>query len=90
MNRFICDGHEYRVIGHGLPIDFHELKNNYGSRVATMQRSPCGEYWIFETECGIDLGQIHENAIEDNLLNQELVNRYVAWAMDNDTVEAHA
>ena len=47
MARYICDGHEYRA--RELPGGSITLINNYGTHVATATKSPCGEYWCFES-----------------------------------------
>jgi hypothetical protein len=83
MTRHICDGHEYRVVDSTWPDDTHMLLNNYGSEVAYMSRSACGEYWHFMTRSQECLGRVHEDNVIDNTLDQELVHRYVAWATDH-------
>ena len=64
--KLICDGHEYTVVGDGNLA----VLNNYGSLVARVSKSPCGEYWSFQ---GYDLEgratddhmRQHENAVND-------------------------
>lgn len=91
MNRFICDGHEYRVIDNCTAFyDSFAVLNNYGSSVATYGRDEAQEHWHLVLSDGEEIASIHENDIEGNLLNEWAVQQYVAWAMDNDTVEEHA
>lgn len=91
MSKYICDGHEYRVVdASDWSSDRFHIKNNYGSHVASIERSDCDEYWSVWVVGSQDLvAQWHENDIVDNLIEQTGVQAYVAWAMDNDTVEGH-
>ena len=83
MARYICDGHEYRTTtnSYGSPSrDEIVITNNYGLRVATLARDETQEYWVLHIAGDDDAAcSIHENAIEDNLLEQWAVQQYVAW-----------
>ena len=91
--RFICDGHEYRVIETGN--DVFIIRNNYGTEVASLERDEAEEYWIVTAfsnavwNGGETIARWHENDVIDNLLEQNAVQAYVAWATDNETVEEH-
>jgi len=93
MSRYICDGHEYRVTNESYSdgYDLYAIRNNYGKHVATLSRTINDEYWsVHLCGGGEAIARWHENEVIDNLLEQNAVQAYVAWAMDNDTVEAHA
>ena len=88
MTKYICDGHEYNVTKDG---DEYLLSNNYGKHVATLEREPAGgeEWWVLLPN-GELIARWHENTYPDNTLESEGVQAYVAWAIDNETVEGHS
>ena len=90
-NRYICDGHEYRAIDASHPgFNITNILNNYGTHVATLWRSVDMDHWRVRAETiGAAIGDIHEDDIADNLLDQWAVQCYVAWAIDRGTVENH-
>lgn len=92
-SRYICDGHEYRTTFHtdALEYDTVTVKNNYGTEVAKLLRSPVQECWAL-TITSLDgeiVERIHEDDVIDNLIDQTAIQMYVSWAMDNETVEGH-
>ncbi len=90
MSRYICDGHEYRVVdASDWSIDRYHIKNNYGTHVASIERSDCDEYWCVWRVGGDLIARWHENDVTDNLLERRGVQAYVAWAQEHDTVEGH-
>ena len=91
MSRYICDGHEYRVVNTSHEgFNVYNVINNYGLHVATLWRSVDMDHWRVRLELdGQTIADIHEDDAIDNLLEPWAIQRYVNWATDNDTIENH-
>lgn len=93
MAKCICDGHEYTIIW--ADSNQFSIRNNYGSVVAACSRDS-QRYWYTAPVAAPEFStSIHESVIGGDsgfpaIVEQWAVQQYVAWAMDNDTVEEHS